>query len=158
MVMALGFLNKRPRRWAVPAVLLLALTGNFNAKAGPMLEPFLLNCQLNDGSRQAMRIDPRLQQIQELDPGTGEVTSTINTYEPPAELGGGIIDDSAVMITDRKIEWSLRMYRPQYVAELHSINRLTLAYQVQWKIQRDEGPDIEEHTVTGTCQRIEKLP
>lgn len=74
-----------------------------------MLEPFLLNCRLNDGSRQTLRIDHRLQQIQKLDPATGEVTSTIITDEPPAEIGGGIIDDSAVKITDRGIDWNERM-------------------------------------------------
>ncbi|MCP9842059.1 hypothetical protein KBY93_15780 [Synechococcus sp. J7-Johnson] len=131
MAMALGFLNKRARRWAVPAVLLLTLTGGFNAKAVPMLE---------------------------LDPGTGEVRSTIATYEPPAELGGGIIDDSTVKITDREIYWEKRMYRPQFVAESHTIQRQTLIYQSEWKIQRDDGPDIDEQTVTGTCQRIDKLP
>jgi hypothetical protein len=158
MELAAGFLNNRPPRWTVNTVLLLTLMGGCSAKAGPMLEPFLLNCRLNDGSRQTMRIDPRLQQIQELDPATGEVTSTITTYEPPAELGGGIIDDSTVKITDQQIYWDKRMYRPQQMAELHSIQRQTLAYQVEWKIQRDDGPDIEEQTVTGTCQRIDKLP
>ncbi len=158
MAMSPGFLNNRPWWWAVPTVLLLTLTGGFNAKAGPMLEPFLLNCRLNDGSRQTMRINPRLQQIQELDPATGEVTSIITTYEPPAELGGGIIDDSTVKITDQEIYWDQRMYRPQYVAERHSINRQTLAYRGESSLQRDDGPDIDEQTVTGTCQRIEKLP
>ena len=158
MAMAPGFLNIRPRRWTVPTVLLLTLTGGCNAKAGPMLEPFLMNCLLEDGSRQTIRIDPRLQQIQELDPATGEVTSIITTYEPPAELGGGIIDDSKVKITDREIYWDQRMYRPQKMTEIHSIQRQTLAYQVEWKIQRDAGPDFDEQTVTGACYHINKLP
>lgn len=156
--MALGVLNNRLRRLVGPSFLLLTLTTGFNAMAGPTLEPFPLTCQLNDGSRMTLRIDPRRQQIQKLDPGTGEVTSTITTEEPPAELGGGIIDDSTVKISDRDIYWDKRMYRPQYVAESHSIQRQTLAYKGKWTIQRDDGPDIDEQTVTGTCQHIDRLP
>jgi hypothetical protein len=141
-----------------PSFLVLTLTGGFNAKAGPRLEPFLLSCRLNDGSRMTLRIDPRHQQIQKLDPGTGEVTSTITTDEPPAELGGGIVEDSTVKISERDISWNKRMYRPQYVAERHVIQRQTLAYQGEWTIQRDDGPDIDQQTVTGTCQQIDRLP
>lgn len=61
-------------------------------------------------------------------------------------------------ITDREIYWEKRMYRPQFVAESHTIHRQTLIYQSEWKIRRDDGPDIDEQTVTGTCQRIDKLP
>ena len=106
-------LNPRPGRLASSALLAMTLIGGIPAKADPKLDVFLLNCRLADGSGKTVRIDPRLQQVQELDPTTGEVRNTITTYEPPAELGGGIIDDSTVKISEREIQWSTRMYRPQ---------------------------------------------
>lgn len=149
-----------PRTGRVTGCVLLAMTliGGFPAKADPKRDAFLLDCRLADGSGKTVRIDPRLQQVQELDPVTGKVKNTITTVEPPAELGGGIIDDSTVKITEREIEWSTRMYRPQYMAETHTIYRQTLTYTGQTSIQRDGGPDIDERGVSGTCQRIPKLP
>ncbi len=153
-----GVLNPRPGRLTSSALLAMTLIGVFPAKADPKLDAFLLNCRLDNGSSKTVRIDPRLQQVQDLDPVTGEVKNTITTYEPPAELGGGIIDDSTVKISAREIQWSTRMYRPQYVAETHSINRQTLTYQGQTSVQGDGGPDIDALTVSGTCQRNQKLP
>lgn len=162
MGMTAGVLNPGPGRFARFALVAMTLIGGFPAKADPKADPnldaLLLNCRLADGSGKTVRIDPRLQQVQELDPVTGEVKNTITTSTPPAELGGGIIDDSTVKISEQEIQWSTRMYRPQVVAETHAINRQTLTYRGQTSIQRDGGPDIDELAVSGTCQRIQKLP
>ncbi len=158
MGMTPGFRNPRPAGLMSSAFLAITLVVAFPARADPGMGGFLLNCRLDDGSSKTLRIEPRLQQVQELDPVTGEVKNTITTFEPPAELGGGIIDDSTVKISEREIQWSTRMYRPHYVAETHAIHRPTLAYRGQSSIQRDAGPDIDELAVGGTCQRIPKLP
>ncbi|MGB5135053.1 MAG: hypothetical protein WBN89_07755 [Prochlorococcaceae cyanobacterium] len=120
--------------------------------------PFSLSCALEDGSEKTIRVDPRLQQVQELDPGTGEVRDTITTNEPPEELGGGIIDESTVTVSEQAIHWSERMYRPQFVSESHTIDLQTLGYRGELAIGSDYGAEVDAQSMTGRCRRVESLP
>ena len=118
-------------------------------------QPFRLSCSLGAEPPTLFRIVPRLQQVQELDPKTGEVTRTITTSKPPPELGGGIIDDSEVTITPRRITWENSMYRPQFERESKTIDLTTLTYTSGWQLQVDGGPEVSEGKRTGRCRRIE---
>ncbi|MCP9927451.1 hypothetical protein [Cyanobium sp. CH-040] len=119
--------------------------------------PFSLTCRLEDGSEKTIRVDPRLQQVQELDSGTGEVRATITTNDPPDELGGGIIDDSKVIVSQEEIHWNQRMYRPQFVSESHTINLQTLHYRSELTIGSDYGAEFDTQSMTGTCRRGEPI-
>lgn len=120
--------------------------------------PFSLTCRLEDGSDKTFRVDPRLQQVQELDSGTGEVLATITTNEPPEELGGGIIDDSKVTVSQGQVQWKQRMYRPQLVSESHAINLQTLDYRSELVIGVDYGAEFDTQSMAGACRRVEPLP
>ncbi|MCU0529339.1 MAG: hypothetical protein MUD04_07580 [Cyanobium sp. Prado107] len=136
------------------AALLLPLLAGCDILWGWTAEPFRLSCSLDSGLPTILRIDPRTQQVQELDPKTGEVTRTITTSEPPPELGGGIIDDSRVTITPRQVSWETRMYRPQWAQDSHSIDLTTLRYTSESVVQIDMGPEMSKETRTGRCRRI----
>jgi hypothetical protein len=118
-------------------------------------QPFRLSCRIASDPPTLFRIVPRLQQVQELDPKTGEVSRTITTSRPPPELGGGIIDDSEVTITPRRITWENTMYRPQLQRESHAIDLTTLTYTSGWTVQIDMGPEMSEGKSTGRCERVE---
>ncbi|KMM16298.1 hypothetical protein [Synechococcus sp. GFB01] len=92
--------------------------------------------------------------MQELDPKTDQVRSTITTSEPPPELGGGIIDDSRVTITPRQVSWETRMCRPQWARDSHSIDLTTLRYTSESVVQIAMGPEMSKETRTGRCRRI----
>ncbi|MCP9917530.1 hypothetical protein [Cyanobium sp. ATX 6F1] len=73
----------------VAAALLLPLLAGCDSVWRWTTQPFRLSCSLDSASPTIFRIDPRSQQVQELDPKTGEVTRTVTTNEPPPKLGGG---------------------------------------------------------------------
>ncbi len=138
----------------VSAALLLPLLAGCDSLWRWTAHSFRLSCSLDSGSPTIFRIEPRSQQVQELDPKTGEVTRTITTYEPPPELGGGIIDDSRVTITPRQISWESSMYRPQFTRDSHSIDLTTLQYTSESIVQIDMGPEMSKERRTGRCRRI----
>ncbi|WP_411871813.1 hypothetical protein [Vulcanococcus limneticus] len=147
---------RSPMPWRVTALALLTpLLGGCDTLWRWTAQPFRLSCGLGSDPPTLFRIEPRLQQVQELDPKTGEVTRTITTSEPPAELGGGIIDDSKVTITPRRITWESSMYRPQLQRDSHAIDLSTLHYASAWTLQLDAGPEMAEGKRTGRCRRIE---
>jgi hypothetical protein len=116
-------------------------------------QPFRLSCSLDSDAPTTFRIEPRSGQVQELDPKTGEVRSTITTREPPLELGGGIIDDSRETITPRQLSWESRMYRPGWARDSHSIDLATLGYPSESVVQIDLGPAMSKQTRTTRCRR-----
>lgn len=117
--------------------------------------PFRLSCRLGAEPPRIFRFEPRRQQVQELDPSTGAVTRTVTTSRPPPELGGGIIDDSLVTLTPRRLRWESSMYRPQFERASHTIDLATLQYTAAWQLQVDGGPDVSEGQRTGSCRRID---
>lgn len=145
----------RRRRCLQVLPLLMPLLGCSGGLANPRLAIFTLQCRVEAAELLRLRIDPRRQQIELLDPRSGEVMRTITTSQPPPELGPGIIDDSTVTISDREIVWEQRMYRPQYVRERHRIDRVTLAYRFEEAFQIEMGPEMAEQTRRGTCQPVE---
>ena len=146
------------RRVYVLVALLVPLLGGCGLLLRWTTLPISLSCKLQDGSEKSIRVDPRLQQVQELDPGTGEVRDTITTYEPPKELGSGIIDESTVTVSQKEIHWSQRMYRPEFVSESHTINLQTLSYRGDLTIGSDYGAETNTQGMTGTCRGVETLP
>lgn len=143
------------RRTAMASgVLLLSLLAGCDTAWRWTTQPFRLRCRLEADPPVLFRMEPRQQQVVELDPTTGEVTGTITTFEPPPELGGGIIDDSTVTMTPRQIRWESSMYRPQFVRESHAIDLTTLRYTAQWSLQVDAGPEVSETRKTGRCSRV----
>jgi hypothetical protein len=117
-------------------------------------QPFRLSCSLDSYAPVIFRVEPRSQQVEQLDPKTGAVTRTITTTEPPPELGGGIIDDSKVTITPRQISWESSLYRPQFARESHVIDLTTLRYRSESTVQIDMGPEVSKETLSGRCRRI----
>ncbi|WP_255095311.1 hypothetical protein [Synechococcus sp. J7-Johnson] len=146
------------RRVYVFVALLVPLLGGCGLLWRWTTHPISLSCKLQDGSEKSIRVDPRLQQVQELDPGTGEVRDTITTNEPPKELGSGIIDESSVTVSQKEIRWSQRMYRPEFVSESHIINLQTLSYRGDLAIGSDYGAETDTQGMKGTCRRVETLP
>jgi len=118
-------------------------------------QPFRLSCSLGGDPPTLFRIVPRLQQVQVLDHKSGAMTQTITTNAPPPELGGGIIDDSEVTITPRRITWENSMYRPQFERETNTIDLTSLTYTSGWQLRVDGGPEVREGKRTGRCRRIE---
>lgn len=142
----------------LPLLVLLPLPLGSQAFAGPRVEPWLFRCRVAGESPQLLRIDPRLKQVQELDPGTQAVKRTIRTVEPPPELGGGIIDDSTVTITGKEVSWEESMYRPQFARESRSIDLQTLVFRSTTTLQVEDGPDIAEQKMEGRCERLDAVP
>lgn len=138
----------------VSAALLLPLLAGCDTLWRWTTQPFRLSCSLDSGSPTIFRIEPRSQQVHELDPKTGEVSRTFTTSKPPPELGGGIIDDSTVTITPRQISWENRMYRPQWVRDTQTIDLTTLRYTSESSVEIDIGPEMSKETRTGRCRRI----
>lgn len=144
-----------PVRCAMVAVALLSpLLAGCDSVWGWAAQPFRLSCSLDSGSPTILRIDPRTQQVQYLDPKTGEVTRTITTNDPPPELGGGIIDDSRVTITPRQVSWETSMYRPHWARDSHWIDLSTLRYTSESVVQIEMGPEMGKQKRTGRCRRI----
>lgn len=138
--------------------MLLPLPAGCQGIPGASAGAWLFRCRITGEQPQLFRIEPRLRQVQELDLTTREVKRTIETNEPPPELGGGIIDDSSVTITPREVRWEETMYRPQFARESRSIALQTLVFRSSSALQIDAGPDVAEQTTQGTCERLDGSP
>jgi hypothetical protein len=148
--MAMVVVTMQVLRRCILVVILGALQTGCGRFWGSSTEPFLLSCRMEGGSEMLLRIDPRLQEVQELDPNTLEEQRRFRTEEPPAELGGGIIDDSTVRISRDEVYWDHRMYRPQYVAEFNTVNLQTLAYRRKSQVEMGSDATVEEEQ--GICR------
>lgn len=133
----------------------LALIGCAGARSEPTRLPFTLTCRLEGDAPIVLRVSPALQQVETLDPRSGDVVNTITTREPPPELGGGIIDDTSVTISAEEVTWEERMYRPQFARESHRIDRRTLAYRREEAFQIDMGPEMAREIRTGQCTSLD---
>jgi|GEM_PF-2654431 hypothetical protein len=137
----------------------LPLLGCSDLQASPPPEPFGLQCTLADGRELRLRIDPRRQLVQQLDPASGALIDTVSTSEPPpAELGGGILDESEVRISAREIVWEERMYRPEYVRESQRVDLTSLRYTAESGGLGDAGADPVLSRQEGRCRRLAAGP
>lgn len=133
----------------------LALIGCAGARSDPTRLPFTLTCRLEGDAPIVLRISPALQQVDILDPRSGDLLNTITSREPPPELGGGIIDETNVTISAAAVTWEERMYRPQFARESHHIDRRTLAYRKEEAFQIDMGPEMATEIRSGQCTSLD---
>ena len=136
-------------------LVLLPLQAGCQGIAGSPSSQWLFRCRIGGEPPQLFRIDPWLKRVHVLNPATREVVRTIETDEPPKELGGGIIDDSAVRITPRQVSWEETMYRPQFARESRSIDLQTLVFRSTSALQIDMGSEIAEEKKQGSCERLD---
>ncbi|MGB7563189.1 MAG: hypothetical protein WBM08_00395 [Prochlorococcaceae cyanobacterium] len=117
-------------------------------------EPFLLRCQLEGGSSKTVRVIPRKDEVQELDPRT---LDRINTFKPdpnPDPDTAGLVDEITVSISPQEVRWEVKQHRPQMEWESHSVDLEHLTYTRE--IGSFTDLELSSMTMKGTCQRMEE--
>ncbi len=119
-------------------------------------KPFLLRCQLEEGSLKTVRVNPRQQQVQELDPRTLDRTNTFWNSDIPDPAAQGLVDEMLVRITSQEVHWEVKRYRPQMEWETNTVDLQNLSY----KGETGSFTDLEPAKLNskGVCQKLDDVP
>ncbi|MCT0225473.1 hypothetical protein [Synechococcus sp. CS-1328] len=104
------------------------------------------------GASKIFRIEPRQNELQELDPRSLDIRSIVRT-EIPDQDTKGLVDEITVKISPQEAHWEVKRYRPQIEWEINSINLSSLTYRGEFGSFDDPEPD--QVITTGTCPSLD---